>query len=106
MAIRMQVTPVFSKNQHCYNDESKRYIVNSGGSRSSKTYSILQLFSLILMEKENYQIKNNYCMTVMQIFVTINPFTWGTSDSFYSSFHVFFSMTTKCRYAVVYCSMF
>ena len=56
MAIRMQVTPVFSKNQHCYNDESKRYIVNSGGSRSSKTYSILQLFSLILMEKENYQI--------------------------------------------------
>ena len=56
MAIRMQVTPVFSKNQHCYNDESKRYIVNSGGSRSSKTYSILQLFSLILMEKENYKI--------------------------------------------------
>jgi len=56
MEIKMQVTPVFAKNQKHYNDDSIRYIVNSGGSRSSKTYSILQLFALILMQKENYKI--------------------------------------------------
>ncbi len=56
MDIKLQVTPVYAKNDKHYNDKSKRYIVNSGGSRSSKTYSILQLFSLILMQNENYKI--------------------------------------------------
>tara|TARA_R110000772_G_scaffold188838_1_gene299916 strand:+ start:751 stop:2061 length:1311 start_codon:yes stop_codon:yes gene_type:complete len=56
MNIKLQVTPVFSKNETYYLDSDFRYIVNSGGSRSSKTYSILQLFSVILMQKHNYKI--------------------------------------------------
>ena len=56
MDIKIQVTPVFAKNQKYWSDIDTRYIVNSGGSRSSKTYSILQLFSLILLQKHNYKI--------------------------------------------------
>lgn len=56
MDIKLQVTPVFSKNESYYLDEDIRYIVNSGGSRSSKTYSILQLFAIILLQKKNYKI--------------------------------------------------
>ena len=56
MDVKIQVTPVFAKNQDNYLDDNIRYVVNSGGSRSSKTYSILQLFALILMQKKNYKI--------------------------------------------------
>lgn len=56
MNIKLQVTPVFTKNEDNYLDKNIRYVVNSGGSRSSKTYSILQLFSLILLQKKNYKI--------------------------------------------------
>jgi len=55
MSIRIQVTDVYKKNEKYYNSD-KRYVVNSGGSRSSKTYSILQLLAVILMSKENYKI--------------------------------------------------
>jgi len=56
MKVRFKVTNVFKKNESCYNNIKIRYIVNSGGSRSSKTYSILQLFVIILMDKKNYKI--------------------------------------------------
>lgn len=56
MKVRFKVTNVFKKNEECYHDPKTRYIVNSGGSRSSKTYSILQLFVTILMQKKNYKI--------------------------------------------------
>jgi len=42
----MKLTSVFSKNITAYND-GKRVIVNKGGTRSSKTYSILQLLYFI-----------------------------------------------------------
>jgi PBSX family phage terminase large subunit len=56
MEVRFKVTNVFKKNEKYYHEPKKRYIVNSGGSRSSKTYSILQLFVTILMQKKNYKI--------------------------------------------------
>lgn len=56
MEIRFKVTNVYVKNEEQYNNPDKRYIVNSGGSRSSKTYSILQLFVSIMMQKKNYKI--------------------------------------------------
>ena len=56
MDIKLQVTPVFTKNEKYYLNDDIRYIVNSGGSRSSKTYSILQLFAIILLQKKNYKI--------------------------------------------------
>ena len=56
MSVKLQVTPVFTKNEDNYLNNDVRYIVNSGGSRSSKTYSILQLFALILLQKKNYKI--------------------------------------------------
>ena len=56
MDVRFKVTNVFKKNEEAYHNPKLRYIVNSGGSRSSKTYSILQFFVTILMQKQNYKI--------------------------------------------------
>lgn len=56
MHIRIQTTPVFSKNEEYYLNDKFRYVINSGGSRSSKTYSLLQLFAIILLQKKNYKI--------------------------------------------------
>lgn len=42
----IQATIVFKKNWDALSDESVRYILNSGSSRSSKTHSIIQLFYL------------------------------------------------------------
>lgn len=42
----MKTTSVFAKNLYAYND-GYRYIVNKGSTRSSKTYSVLQLLYII-----------------------------------------------------------
>jgi len=42
----MQITSVFSRNLDAYNSGA-RYIVNTGSTRSSKTYSILQLLAML-----------------------------------------------------------
>lgn len=44
-------TPVFSKNLKVY-EEGKRFIINQGGSRSSKTYSICQLLLYLLIKEK------------------------------------------------------
>lgn len=46
----MKATPVFSKNLEAY-VEGKRYIINQGGTRSGKTWAILQLLFLIARER-------------------------------------------------------
>jgi len=46
MEVTLQATPVFEMN---YNAD-KRYVVNQGGTRSSKTYSILQVLILKALE--------------------------------------------------------
>lgn len=51
----MNVTSVFGKNITAFNN-SKRYIINQGGTSSSKTYSILQLLILIALKKDNLLI--------------------------------------------------
>lgn len=44
------MTSVFDKNFEAYYYDKKRYIVNKGSTRSSKTYSVLQLLFLIARE--------------------------------------------------------
>lgn len=52
----MNTTSVFTSNIRAYN-EKKRYIVNKGSTRSSKTYSVLQLLYLIaFLSKKPYII--------------------------------------------------
>lgn len=51
----MNVTSVFGRNISAFNN-SKRYIINQGGTSSSKTYSILQLLILIALKKDNLLI--------------------------------------------------
>lgn len=51
----MNVTSVFGKNITAFNN-GKRYIINQGGTSSSKTYSILQLLILIALKKNNLMI--------------------------------------------------
>lgn len=51
----MNVTSVFGKNISAFNN-GKRYIINQGGTSSSKTYSILQLLILIALKKNNLMI--------------------------------------------------
>ncbi len=46
----MKMTSVFNKNFDAYFYDKKRYIVNKGSTRSSKTYSVLQLLFLIARE--------------------------------------------------------
>ena len=87
MDVRFKVTNVFKKNEDSYHDEKLRYIVNSGGSRSSKTYSILQLFVTVLMQKKNYKIscyrnlRIDCIDTVGQDFKNIIEYS-GLSDRF------------------------
>jgi len=45
----VQATPVFDRNWQAFQDEKIKTIVNQGGSRSSKTYSIVQILILIAM---------------------------------------------------------
>lgn len=48
-------TNVFSRNLKAY-ESGKRFICNQGGSRSSKTYSIIQLMIYFCLTQENIQI--------------------------------------------------
>lgn len=48
-SLDLKVTGVFERNKSAYDDPNCRYIVNIGGSRSSKTYSILQLLLLVCL---------------------------------------------------------
>lgn len=41
--LEIQHTPVFAWNHEALNDIDKRFVINQGGSRSSKTYSLCQL---------------------------------------------------------------
>lgn len=48
----MKVTSVFDKNLEAYNQRGVRIVANKGGTRSSKTYSLLQLLMLISIMSE------------------------------------------------------
>ena len=48
----MKATPVFEKNYNALQSGNYKYIINSGSSRSSKTFSILQIFWLLCWSNE------------------------------------------------------
>jgi phage terminase large subunit len=41
--LEIRHTSIFTKNLDAFNDSNIRFIINQGGTRSSKTYSIVQL---------------------------------------------------------------
>lgn len=54
--INIKHTKVLLDNQEAYNDENCRYIINQGGARSSKTYSILQILIVLALQKPKFKI--------------------------------------------------
>jgi phage terminase large subunit len=51
--MKIKATPVFQNNYREYNNNNVRIIINQGGTRSSKTYSILQLLIIIALKEKN-----------------------------------------------------
>lgn len=56
MYLDIDATPVFEKNWEAFNDKNVKTIINQGGSRSSKTYSIVQLLILIALKQPKTSI--------------------------------------------------
>ena len=54
--MNLKVTPVFEKNWNALNSQNYKYIINSGSSRSSKTFSILQIFWLLAWTKPHTKL--------------------------------------------------
>lgn len=52
MTLEIQHTNVFASNFESYNNETVRYIINQGGSRSSKSISILQCLIVIALKQK------------------------------------------------------
>ena len=53
MELELKTTKVFSKNHSALQDENIRFIINQGGSRSSKTYSLCQLIIIYCLQNPN-----------------------------------------------------
>ena len=56
MILEVDGTTVFEKNWEAYNDPKITTVINQGGSRSSKTYSIMQILILLAMTTPNQKI--------------------------------------------------
>lgn len=75
--MEMQVTNTFNKTSLAYYNQEYRQIVSYGGSRSSKSFSILQLLLLEMMRRKNIKItvwrnlKNVCRQTVLEDFRNI-----------------------------------
>ncbi len=54
MAIKSTI--VFKKNWNALNSNQYKYIINSGSSRSSKTFSIIQIFWILAWTKERTKL--------------------------------------------------
>ena len=54
--MKIQATPVFQNNWNALQSQKYKYIINSGSSRSSKTFSIIQLFWLLAWTKERTKL--------------------------------------------------
>jgi phage terminase large subunit len=54
--MRIDATEVFHKNWEKYNDSNIRFIVNQGGSRSSKTYSIIQMIIVLCLQNSDLKV--------------------------------------------------
>jgi phage terminase large subunit len=51
--MELNSTVIFQKNHEALNDSSHRFIINEGGSRSSKTYSLCQLIIVYCLQNPN-----------------------------------------------------
>jgi phage terminase large subunit len=56
MIAQLQSTPVLEKNLRYYLDRSKRIILNQGGTGSSKSYSLAQMFASMMIREQNARI--------------------------------------------------
>jgi len=54
--VKIKATTVFGKNYDALNTGKYKYIINSGSSRSSKTFSILQLFWILAWSNERIKL--------------------------------------------------
>jgi phage terminase large subunit len=54
--LQIEHTPIFTKNLEAFQDPNIRFIINQGGSRSSKSYSILQLLIYVALTTPNTSI--------------------------------------------------
>jgi phage terminase large subunit len=51
--MEIKSTVIFEKNYEALNDSSLRFVINEGGSRSSKTYSLCQLVIIYCLQNNN-----------------------------------------------------
>ncbi len=51
--MEIKSTVIFEKNYEALNDPSLRFVINEGGSRSSKTYSLCQLVIIYCLQNNN-----------------------------------------------------
>ena len=56
MNLNIQATPIFKKNWEALSDPKLRYIINEGGARSSKTFSILQCLIVSALKTKGISI--------------------------------------------------
>jgi PBSX family phage terminase large subunit len=54
--MKIQATSVFERNYNALNNGKYKYIVNSGSSRSSKTFSIIQIFWILAWTKPHTKL--------------------------------------------------
>lgn len=54
--MNFEVSRTFDNIWEAIDTKLYRYVINSGGSRSGKTYSIIQIFIIFLMFRKNFQI--------------------------------------------------
>lgn len=109
MVISFKTTKVFDKNYNALLDNNIRFIINQGGTRSSKTYSICQLLIIYLLTNNDRVVSvvrktlPSLKSTVMRDFITIlkdiniyNKNNHNKSDNIYyfnnNSFVEFFSI--------------
>ena len=50
--MEIKSTVIFQKNHEALNDKAIRFVINEGGSRSSKTYSLCQLIIVYCLQNK------------------------------------------------------
>jgi len=86
MNIHFEYTKVFLWNKKMLEDKNVRLIVNRGGTRSSKTYSIMQLLVIYALSKPGVKIavigetSNKIKITTLESFKNIMKDLWHTGS--------------------------
>lgn len=83
MSLTLQATNVFYRNLEAFQDPSIRFILNQGGSRSSKTWSIIQLLFVQAAQNANTKIS------------VVRKFKSSLNKSFLADFKEFLSSVSS-----------